>query len=372
MNKIKLLFLIQSLDGGGAERVLVNLANHIDRERFEVSIRTIFRDGVNRQYLDKDVSYSCKKIPMISGISRILKKIPKRFLYKYIVGNTYADIVIAFMHSIPLMILAGGVAKCPKRIGWIHCGDMNMVIGNKNADKWIGWWRKMDAAVCVSDYVKEEFIKKTGIIENVYTVYNTNDTSKILELSCEKKDFEIKHDLPLICSIGRFTSEKGYSRLLEITRKLIDEGFDHRLMLIGDGKMCDDLHQKAENLELGDRVIFTGFQSNPYKYISEADMFVCSSFIEGLSTATIEALILGLPIVSTNVSGAREILGDNDEWGIVTGVDDESLYQGLKKMLSDPALREHYREATKERAPFFDKKNTVAQAEKLFYEVMRK
>lgn len=372
MKKIKLLFLIQSLDGGGAERVLVNLANHIDRERFEVSIRTIFRDGVNRQLLNEDVGYSCKRIPMVSGISRILKKIPKRLLYKYIVGNTDADIVIAFMHSIPLMILSGAGQNCPKRIGWIHCGDMNLVIGNKEADKWIGWWRKMDAAVCVSDYIKAEFIKKTGITENVYTVYNTNDTAKILELSCEKPDLEIKHDLPVICSIGRFTSEKGYSRLLEISKRLINEGLDHRLMLIGDGKMRGELHQKAEDLELGEKVIFTGFQSNPYKYISEADIFVCSSSIEGLSTATTEALILGLPIVSTDVSGAREILGDNDEWGIVTGVDDDSLYEGLKRMLSDESLRVHYREATKEREPFFDKKNTVAQAEKLFYEVLRK
>ncbi len=100
-------------------------------------------------------------------------------------------------------------------------------------------------------------------------------------------------------------------------------------------------------------------------------MFVCSSFTEGLSTALTEAVILGLPCVSTNVSGAKEVLGENNEYGIVTGKTDDELYNGIKALLSDESLKEHYADKAEERAAFFNTENTVKQAEELFRKILK-
>ena len=74
-----------------------------------------------------------------------------------------------------------------------------------------------------------------------------------------------------------------------------------------------------------------GFQSNPYSYMKRSDLYVCSSYVEGFSTVVSEAVILGIPVVTTESSGMREILGDS-EYGLITENSDESLYQGMKKM----------------------------------------
>ena len=95
-----------------------------------------------------------------------------------------------------------------------------------------------------------------------------------------------------------------------------------------------------------------GFHSNPYKYIVQGDLFVCSSRSEGYSTAVTEALILGVPVITTDCSGMMELL-KNGECGIITPNDDEAFYQGLKSLLTDASLLEHYRQKAIERGKDF-------------------
>jgi len=370
----RVLFVIETLDSGGAEKVLVNLVNNIDKTLFDVTLMTLFRGGVNKDRLNTDVKYICRNKPMFRGISRLFPFIPSKLLYRYYIGSGEYDIVVAYMTGVPTKIVAGSPFK---RIAWLHADFKKTnipslkIIGNEKRIR--KCYQKYHAIVGVSQYILETFSERIGIRDSLYLVYNTNQTDEIIALSKEDSSFPFsKGDSPVIISVGHLAPIKGYSRLIEIANRLKNDGEIFKLCIIGEGKSRKEFENIIEKQELEDTVFLLGFDENPYKYMSKSDIFVCSSFSEGLSTATTEALLLGLPIVSTDVSGAREILGDNNEWGIVTGVDDESLYQGLKKMLSDPALREHYRKATKERAPFFDKKNTVAQAEKLFYEVMKK
>ena len=121
----------------------------------------------------------------------------------------------------------------------------------------------------------------------------------------------------------------------------------------------------AEN-GMEDSFTLLGYQTNPYKYVSKCDLFVCSSHSEGFSTAATEALIVGTPVCTTNVSGMREMLGENNEWGIVTDNDEEALYQGIKRLLDDPALLAHYKEKAAERGRTFSTENTVRAVEEIF------
>lgn len=362
---IKILFLTQTLGGGGAERVLVNLVNNMDKAKYDITVATMFVGGVNEQFLNKDVKYFCKKAPVFPGISQILRFIPAKLLYKYFVGNEKYDVVVAFMHGVPAKVISGCTLKNAKKISWLHCGDMentSMFRAFSTFNSAVKAYGSFDKVLGVAKSVADAFSKKTGLTENVGYCYNVNDTDKIFNLA--KEEVELEYKAPLVCSVGRFTSEKGFSRLIRISHRLHSEGIDHTLMLIGGGALEETI--KAEAEELHENVIFTGFQNNPYKYLSKADVFVCSSFFEGLSTATTEAVVLGLPTISTNVSGAKEILGENNEFGLVVGMEDEDLYKGLKEMLTNDELRKAYKEKAKIRGEFFNTENAVRETVKHF------
>ena len=125
------------------------------------------------------------------------------------------------------------------------------------------------------------------------------------------------------------------------------------------------LKQKGfvEKNELKDRVIFLGYQTNPYKYVAKADLFVCASFAEGFSTAATEALIVGTPVCTVEVSGMKEMLGEDNEYGIVTENDAEALYEGIKCLLKSPELLKHYKEQAQKRGDMFSTEKTVAENE---------
>ena len=113
-----------------------------------------------------------------------------------------------------------------------------------------------------------------------------------------------------------------------------------------------------------------GFYSNPYPFMREADVIVCSSYSEGFSTMVTEALILGKPVVTTPCSGMDELLGDS-EFGLITEDSVESIYQGMKRMMEDAELRTHYAEKAAIRGKDFSKEKLVKQTEQFFEELLK-
>ena len=275
---IKVLFLTQNLAGGGAERVLVNLVNNIDKTKFDVTVETIFSGGVNRERLSDSVKYFCKGKKLFKGVSRLYAYLPAKLLYKNIVGKEKYDIVVAYMHGIPTKVLSGA-PKNVKKIAWLHTGEMKAMSLFKcfpSKEKTIKNVRKFDAVVGVSKTVVDNFSAYTGITQKLHVCYNTNEVDKILDLANEKIDLpQIKK--PIICSVGRFTQEKGFSRLIDISKRLNDEGFSHSLMLIGDGVLRQSIERETKEKGYND-VYFAGFQKNPYAFMNQADVFVCSSY----------------------------------------------------------------------------------------------
>ena len=135
------------------------------------------------------------------------------------------------------------------------------------------------------------------------------------------------------------------------------------LKIYGDEKYAADL--LAAELGIADAVTFLGYQTNPYKYVAKCDLFVCASFAEGFSTAATEALIVGTPVCTVEVSGMKEMLGEHNEYGLITENDENALYEGIKKLLDDPALLAHYREQAARRGETFRTENTVSAVQEL-------
>ena len=150
---------------------------------------------------------------------------------------------------------------------------------------------------------------------------------------------------------------------MKIHKKLLDNGIKNHVYILGIGEEQEKYEKYLRDNHLEDTFTFLGFRDNPYKYVKNADLYVCSSRREGFSTAVTEALIVGTPVVSTNCSGAYELLGDNNEYGIVTENNEDALYEGIKKILTKENLLQHYKEQAKVRGQRFSTEKTVKAVE---------
>ncbi|MBR2674008.1 MAG: glycosyltransferase [Mogibacterium sp.] len=364
----KVLFLIHDLGQGGAEKVLVNLVNHMDRDKFDITVMTLFDCGENRELLSPHIRCRsfCKK--MFRGNSHLMKLLTPRMLHRMIVKEHY-DIEVAYLEGPSARVISGCEDSETKLISWIHIvqGSKKKAAASfrsvKEAEK---CYQRFDRVVCVSEAVKEDFAALLPLKDEPLVIYNTNDTDRIKALAEETVTEEIFDDgIPCLLAVGKLLPSKGFHRIIRILRWLLDNGLDAKLILLGDGAMRCELERLSEEMGVRDRVNFLGYQTNPYKYMKMCNLLVCASYAEGFSTAATEAMILGLPVCTVDVAGMRELLGEDNQYGMITSQDDEALYEGIRTLLVDPALMSHYRQKAIERSRDFETEITVKEVEEL-------
>ncbi|MCC2707588.1 glycosyltransferase [Intestinibacter bartlettii] len=362
----KILFFIPNLMHGGAEKVLINLVNNLDKSKYDITLQTIFDVGVNKQYLNKDITYKYVFKRLFKGSTTIFKLFSSTFLYKYLIKDEY-DIVISYLEGPTARIISG----CPyksKKVNWIHTeirDEHQLALGFRNSYEAKVDYAKFNKIICVSNTVKQTFSKISGLKEtNMDVLYNTNETEQIIDKSKDiVDDVSFDKNTINICSVGKITKVKGYKRLAKIHKKLINEGLKHHIYILGIGECEENIKKYIEENNLQDTYTLLGFRDNPYKYVSKCDLFVCSSYREGFSTAVTESLVVGTPVVSTLCSGAQELLGYNNEYGLVVENSEEGIYEGIKKLLEDRELLAYYKEKAIERGSFFSKEKTVKAVE---------
>ncbi len=361
-----ILFLIPTLDGGGAEKVLVNLANNLDKKKYSVTVQTLFKGGVNAAKINDGVEYKAGNIKAFRGNVALFKLFSPKFLYKRIVKKRY-DIVVAYLEGVVCRIIAG----CPydsKKIAWIHSTITTKESASysfrseKEMNKLYNCFNKI---VCVSNSVKTAFKSVVDLNNETLVLYNVNETDNIQQLAKEELGEEELSNCFNIVSVGRLIPLKGFNRLINVHKKLLDNGIQNHLYILGTGWAKNQLISQVESLQVQGTVHFLGFKENPYKYVSNCDLFVCSSISEGLSTAVTEALVLGVPVISTNCSGAYELLGCKDEYGIVVEQSEEELYEACFKILNENKLLSFYKKQAFLRGKSFSKENTIKAIEQM-------
>ena len=365
----KVLFLIHDLGPGGAERVLVNLANHMDSARFDVTVMTLFDVGVNRQLLAPHVHYKSCFRKMIRGNSHLMKLLSPRRLHRWLIKEHY-DMEIAYLEGPSARVVSGCLDSESRCLAWIHCMAQpkgNVTLGFRSKTEAIRSYGRFDRVVCVSATAAEAFHRVFPMLPTPDVVYNTNDTRLIREKATQPVDMP-QAGFHLI-AVGRLIPVKGFDRLLRIHQRLRLEGYPVHTLILGTGELEQSLKNQAAELGVADTVSFLGYQTNPYAYVAKSDLFVCSSLSEGFSTAATEALIVGTPVCTVEVSGMKEMLGENNDFGIVTENSEQALYAGLKQLLDDPALLQHYKKKAAERGNDFNTKNTVTAVERLLEEL---
>ena len=224
---------------------------------------------------------------------------------------------------------------------------------------------RFDQTVCVSQYVHDDFCRLLDFQKPCRVLYNTVESDKILTGAGEAAPELSDDGMVRLIAVGTLKQSKGYLRLLNIIKRLRDEQYPVHLYILGIGPLQQEMEEFIRQNKLHDTVTLLGYRTNPYKYVSKCDLFVCASFAEGFSTAATEALIVGTPVCTVEVSGMKEMLGENNEWGIVTDNDEDALYQGIKRLLDNPALLAQYKEKAAQRGKTFSTDNTVRAVEEM-------
>lgn len=367
--KKKLLFLIPNLAHGGAEKVLVNLVNNLDKTKYDVTVQTLFDVGVNRQYLSPDVHYIGGWKKQFRGNTTLMKLFSPKFLWKRAVKEHY-DIVVSYLEGPTSRILGGCTDPETKRVAWIHIeleSPKEASIGFRTPKEAETIYNSFDHLIAVSEQVKSCFCSSLKMTAPISVLYNTNETQQIREKAAlPPEDVTFEEDgIPTVCSVAKLAKPKGFDRLLNVHKRLLDEGYPHKVYILGIGEEEANLRRTVKEYGVEDSFILLGFRDNPYQYVSRCDLYVCSSHREGFSTAVTESLIVGTPVVSTNCSGAKELLGEHNEYGIVVANSEDGIYEGVKKMLSEPDTLAYYKEKAAERGMYFSKEKTVRAVEEM-------
>lgn len=366
---IKILFLINSLGGGGAERVLVNLVNNMDLKKYDISVRTLIDDGPNKEYLNKKIKYDFLFHKSFRGLN-YLDRIPG--IYSYAVRGEY-DLVVAYLHGVWTRILA----KAPTdqhTVAFLHANMhrspfMKELVQRKKVE---ACFKNYDRIVAVSESVRQSFVEVTGISKNTCVKYNTFNIPFILECAGEKGLSLLKNENGItLCSVGKLESVKGFDRMIRVLAKLKNDGILFTWNVVGEGSERNKLEDMVKEYRLNDQIRFCGFDRNPYKYIANSDLFVCSSYSEGFSSVVAESIIIGTPVLTTDCSGMKEMLGEHNEYGLVVRNDEDSLFHMLKVIAQDEKLFIEYKEKVKSRASFFSIQHTVSEVEKMIDEVVK-
>lgn len=371
--KKKVLFLIESFIAGGAERALLTLANSMDKTRFDVTVVSVFKKSVYEGYdtkFEDDFSPDVHRKYLVDNTVKwkyllfnyLYNKLPKKWFHRILIGKGY-DTEVAFYEGLPTTFLAHSSNMKSRKIAWLHYGDGFTDSVGKKKEEYQHIYSGYDMVLGVSKGICENFRKRVGLNVHLKVMYNIYDEETIKRMAgtavVERKD-----GVTSFVAVGRVCEVKGYDRLLRVCQKLHDEGFGLSLSIVGGGG-CDDLRKVVEENVMYDYVHILGHKDNPYPYMKNSDWLVSSSFAEGFSTVIAESMIIGTPVISTLCSGTKELLGENNEWGICCANSEEGLYEAMKSVLSDRTKYSFYRERAVVQGERFRKKNLLEKIESI-------
>ena len=380
MEKKKILIRIGSLRHGGAEKVLVTFLKNLPKDKYEIDLLLNLYSGkylidvpnwINVLYLNKGEMITTNRIQDIPKkayrvlYQKLLKKFPK-ILYSTILKNKKYDVEFAAIHGFRDEILNSPI-KSSKKIVWIH-NDLRKTQFHNYTDEEIRKFFGFDTIMVISAHIQKDFENLAQTEDEksrIVRIYNPLDTEEILsksEVGSRKSEVSLSYGEEirerLFVSVGTVFPQKGFDRLLKVHQKLLNEGFKHRIQIIGDGYDFENIKNLKTELGANETAEMLGFTDNPYPYIKAADFYILSSRYEGFPTVLFEAITLKKNIIATDVSGVQEML-EKGKLGLIVENSEEGIYEGMKKALTNPESFSQYQENLKDYKMPFNLENSV-------------
>jgi glycosyltransferase involved in cell wall biosynthesis len=367
-NTRKLLVIIPSLESGGAELVLLNILRWLPGE-YETELCVGMHHG---RYFDQvpgrvKVTILFRNVFLARVLTFAYIKFNFRLLYRFMVRRKLReryDVAVSFVDGSHTDLLFMLPKQTGMTISWIHASKASysnyakFYRGRYLARVIEQRYSRLDRLVFVSHDAMEEFISLFGRYPDMRVIYNVLD----IERKREMADAFLpggQEGIQMV-AMGSLFPVKGYDMLVAACGMLKNDGLGFRLMIFGEGPLEAALRQQIGGMGLGRYVTLEGYHDNPFPYLKTSDLFVMTSVSEALPTALCEAILFGKPVVVTDCSGCREIV-DHGRYGLMTGQSTVEIYNGLKAMITDPALREKYGKLARERAGIFDDRKALRQ-----------
>jgi len=306
MSKKIILFVMDQLPMGGAVRVMLHLMNNIDRDIYDVHLALYKREGPFKDYMASDVTLHDLKSPSV-----------KRGLFRFIrtLHHLKPDIVFCGIGHVSLAIapLLPLLRRTLPQCSWVaretaivsfethnerHTGLFNWLYGT--------FYKNFDLIICQSKYMQNDLVTHYNVaFDQTKIIHNPLNIQEVQRLAAVVVKYPFSNESIRLLSVGRLSVQKRYDLLLEAFAKLDKK---YTLVLVGSGEDEAELKSLTKELKLESRVSFEGYQSNPYAYMREADLFVLSSRYEGLPNVVLEANACGTPVVAFGCPGTEEVI----------------------------------------------------------------
>lgn len=326
----KIAFVLPDARGGGAERVIINLANAMSSD-FKVYI---FFGSLTGDLLNL-VSDKVKVIEMTgatSGLRNILSVI--KYTKFFGIDCLCGTLGMAFAVSIAAPFLRK--TSCVARLGNTLSYDIKekKIIGRFLSKILFQSLHLSDAIICQSKFMRDDLyeviLDSKRLINKTSIIYNPVDSKKIRELANERVKEEFDFSFPTIVMVGRLERQKDHMSALKAFKLFRRNYPESDIVIIGKGSLSDEIKKYADQLDLQEHVHFLGFKNNPYPYIARSDMLLLTSIYEGFSNVLLESFSLATPVVATDSPGGNsELVVDGENGALCKVSDPNDIYRGM-------------------------------------------
>lgn len=355
----KVLFIQQNLQGGGAEKVLVDILNNIDYNAYEISLLLIDGSGIYINQVDNRVKIfrllEQKEIKLLGYLTQAklfcIVNLYLRHKLEYLLKGKGYDTIVSFMEGTSAKCHSFISKKAKRNVSWVHT---DLLLNNWCINQF-GSLKKqrkayecMDCIITVSDGAESSFRKLfPGLKTKV--IYNIIDKNKIFEKAIISSFKPTKFT---VCNVGRLAKQKRQDRIVEVASLCKENNLDIDFLILGEGPERNKLENMIQERGLTENVHLLGFQTNPYSFMGSCDVFLLTSDSEGYPLVICESLCLGKAIVSTDITGPHELLTGNT--GILTTKEPKDIYNAIHRLYSNRENLAEYALASKRKSSIFD------------------
>ena len=380
--KLKVLFRQRSMEMGGVEKVILSMLNGLDREKFDMTICL----NINQGDLRNEIPSHVKKVSIANGkedfsknsLIQKLQLAKRKFkLDKAQKNPKIADAVLKDQFDVEIAptyatfsSVLNSSNKNSKKIGWFH-SDITLPKLQPLVPEILKQIPQFDYFIFGSQQTKDILIETYPTIKIPENQVIRN-AIPIEELKKKSKEFVPQFpEKPIFVSVGRLHSRKGFHKLMEAHAQLLKAGFDHQIIIIGDGEEKTNLKKQAQELGVTESFQLLGSLLNPYPYVKNADFFILPSESESWPLIIADSLILQKPIISTNVGGIPEMIA-HDKTGFLVNYEVDEMYDAMKKFMTEPKYVEKIKENLTDIEKQFDNQKIFDAVENIILKLAQK
>jgi glycosyltransferase involved in cell wall biosynthesis len=375
--RLKLLFVIDNLQFGGGERVFAQIINGLPPEKYEIFLsshpgeqlrQVILKEEVQILSLDfsKRLNFS-----LISRLSRIIKEHEINIVHgQGVRAEFYAKLArwsagnSKYVSTVAMPVEGFDVGPIRKKIYSLF---------DRFSEKFV------DRFLVVSDVLRDNMIRGHGVpAEKVIRIYNGIEVDHYLPQDQKgsrakiRNEFNIDADTLLIGSVGRLVWQKGFGYLVRAIPEILKTFSRTKILLVGDGPLCDELEALAEKLNVEEHIIFTGFRDDIKDILSAIDVLVVPSLLEGFPMITLEGMAMAKPIIATRIDGIKEQIVDGESGILIPPRDPNAIADAIIRLGKDKNFAQNLGlEARRRVEERFTVEKMVAETERVYQSLFK-